>query len=189
MKERGEKNCHKCCKGNRSPLPTSRPMPGQCPSNSHLGSQTLSPHLSSSSTSVFIAEYPFGQLRSAVLAASPSSLLSTTSLLAGEEREKALTLFSSSQNVVCYQLCFGHKCEAYHHADCYEKINSIAASTAGENAAGRAGGNAAYSCELLDQLSHLWDWSPILQSEEEYILKWPRVEAFPLRRDKYTGTR
>lgn len=161
MKERGEKNCHKCCKGNHSPLPTSRPMPGQCPSNSHLGSQTLSPLPSPPPTFLLpllqflLLSIPLvssGQL--SWLCRLPASCPPPACLL-GKRGRKPLHCLVVAGMLVCYQHCFGHKCEAYHHADCYKKINSIAArpSTAGENAAGRARGNVAYSREPLDQLS------------------------------------
>lgn len=46
---------NKWCKGNYSPPPTSRPLPSQSPSNSHLGGQQPPP--ASSPTPVFVAEH------------------------------------------------------------------------------------------------------------------------------------
>ena len=80
-------------------------------------------------------EYPFGQLGSAVPAASPPSFLCTPSLLAGgvvRETEKALTLCKHCSAItktsLCYQHCFRHKCKTYSPLlVTMKKINSIPA--------------------------------------------------------------
>lgn len=103
-----ERKQNEWCKGNRSPSPTSRPMPRQSPSNGHLRRQQppwllhLHQFLFLSTTLCSVEEYPFCQFGSAVLALSPTHLLPTPSLLtrrsvcvcvcAEWDTEKALTL-------------------------------------------------------------------------------------------------
>lgn len=69
-------------------------------------------------------EHPFGQLRSAVPAVSPTSLL-LIHCGAEEEAEKTLTLCKShlaiAKRLVCYQDCFIHKSKTQRCVGCSEE--------------------------------------------------------------------
>lgn len=83
-----KKNQNKWCKGNHSPLLTSRLMTSQCLSNGYLPQKTFPSHLLLSMT-WYDVECAFGHLGSAVQTVSLPSLLPTpTYLLWGKARRK-----------------------------------------------------------------------------------------------------
>jgi len=81
-------------------------MPSLSLSSGYLP-KTLSPQFLLLSMTLYGMEYPFGRFGSAIQIVSPPNFLPTPSLLAGKEKEKALTLCKHSSATAktpgCYQ--------------------------------------------------------------------------------------